>query len=640
VSLHQVVIYLVVIPVFNRLYSLKIIIMATDPVARMMVVGLCAVLLWMRAQPPDTCFVEQSNNASTTTTDTTSTMAVLTAGDIVGTARPGEFVATGDIGDPPGSYFLQADLAVLAHGNIEVTGKLIASEDVIVAGQSLSLFFTSLWDQISSVCATTCVHGMPAFLVDCACQCEEHWADGNDCSVHDCFDHGIFDVTTGFCVCQRAFTVESFCASQLCPNGTYTTAEDCITPDTVSTWCEDAGAVFPNCQITCASPIIDPVACPVRVNWGIDLLPNSSILQTGICGGGYTANPTSLMISALECDPDDMVACQEQWDAEAPFCCAPGARCTGARCDAEDSACCALLSIDRVACMQSGCAWCSDTVCAATGLADLDVDCEVMVTTTITGNWHTWDYSCAVDDPGNTICDTASRDTYLSIYSDECGGSDPFDGIYILDNTTTECLTNARAQINMAVWPHLQPYGTILSGPVQLFAHTWTKTCTLVLDQATRGVDVLTTLAVWRCATAQFKSRILLVPTMISPPTSELAGGTPVYIMSQDSTGGIYCLLDGPLNTTTAAQAIGDMQQSTAALFMRVSTVAPASYCGMFRLDLLSVGIRSMAWTQGLMLNSSNVHLNSWLDEAGIDITRYFPAVWGPIALSVTPTLI
>jgi hypothetical protein len=614
--------------------------MAVDYEARAGLVVLFGCLLYVRHAPLAVHVLQNSTSTlpvsppSVDTADADTNLAITTSGS----AFPGVFVATGDIGDPPNSQFPLADTAVFTYGNIHVAGLVQATNDIVLQGTSLWQFWQALRKDIAYACGIECLHGTAAFLSDCHCECEPHWT-GPTCALHDCYDHGTYDPTIGVCVCNSNYDTRSFCATHQCPNGSYITAPDCLDPASAYTpACPSRGAFFPGC-IACATPDIDTSACPLRNNWGRDLLPNATNGAFGVCGGGYTAVPDDLLISGLDCGALTTEACQDLWDDEAHICCAPGVQCAGGGCGSTDVACCAALQTDSVACMDAGCAWCSASVCAAPDMVDLDADCSVSVTTTVDGNWQTWQYGCSQSGEIGTVCDAASRDAYLAIYAAACGGLDPFDGVFVFTNMTTDCLITARRDINEQTWPRLQPYGGILPGPVRLTTKLLPpQTCTAELDMGEAGPTVMSVPAVWRCAGTTAVARLILVNVQTVHATPWLEAGSPVMIMAEDTAGGIFCLLDGPSNTTTAAQTIGNSAASETAVFIRVRTAPAAAYCGQFRLDFLAVGIRTELCTHGLGDGGNSEPLLAWQARRALDPTKIIPAAWGPVALKLAVT--
>lgn len=608
--------------------------MATDYVARAGVGVLFLCLLWQRHSP---LYGPSSNTTIINTTTTAATPEIeAEIWSNAGSPRPGLFVATGDIGDPPRSLFPQGDTAILAYGNIQVEGSLRATTDVIVQGRSLWYFWQALQADIAYVCGTDCLHGTAAFLSTCQCICEPHWS-GSACDIHDCYGRGFYDMAGAFCTCMQDYEPASFCATHLCPNGTYITEAICT--DSISALdagCAEEGGVWPQCE-PCATAVIDPGACPDRINWGRDLIPDATVGYMGVCGGGYTSIPTLVILSAMSCANESQAACQERWDLEAPICCAPGVQCTGGGCDAMDIDCCAAFQESSAACVAAGCAWCSDTVCAAPGVVDVDTDCVVSLTSTVAGSWQAWQYTCPTGGASGTVCDPASRDAYLAIYAEECGGLDPFDGFFAFTNITTECLTMARTAINALPWPRLQPYGGLLPGPTRLRTTLLpTIGCAAVLDMAVSGPNIFSAPAVWRCTVEPAVTRIILVNVLEIHDTQWLQRGSPVMIMAQDPAGDIYCLLNGPSNATAAAQAVGDTTVTAAAVFTRVRSAPAAAYCGQFRLDPLAVGIRTEVSAYGLSADTAATELVAYLTRTKQDPTVTIPAVWGPLVLQVT----
>lgn len=339
-------------------------------------------------------------------------------------------------------------------------------------GPQLDTILHMFYTEASSVCGgAECVHGIRRVLTDCTCECDPHWS-GALCSYFDCHGHGQYDPGSQQCACEPGFESATGCAARWC-DGTLLYVSECplLAASTLdSDQCHGRGVrldgrcvcVVPGatglfCESLCATNVMDPVACPLRLNWGHDLDPADGPTAFGVCGGGYTDNPARMRIVYLECTAAD-AACAATWAAEAATCCSPYVDCTVTPCSPIDLDCCARYATP-VACGRAGCAWCAEGgLCAA---ADLALNCTQPAHLGVQGHWRAHLFACssttAVTASHATACDLATRDSYLALYAD-C--------------STPDCLEAARVLVNTAPWPRLQPDGYTSTGAVHVLLNS------------------------------------------------------------------------------------------------------------------------------------------------------------------------
>lgn len=584
-------------------------------------------------------------NGSTTQTATPAPVAY-GAPQQLPVERAGEFVATRV--DATG-----ARVALRVFGDARVHGRLEVTE-LAVVGSGVPL---TRWMRIfDRAAATECagvdcgLHGAPSVLTDCSCDCDAGWS-GAACSEFDCYGHGTYD-GTGRCACDGAWEASTLCRQQWC-RGHLTEEETCPEDEPEATVCSGRGVAVGStcvcttegasgrsCEYVCATRNVGDADCrtdtgPLRGNWGHDM-PPTSVTFTGVCGGGYTASPTTVSIGVLTCPPDlDGTACRARWDAEAPTCCAPGVSCTAPACGATDTGCCALLS--AAACQDNGCALCPTVfgppVCAARAYAD--TDCATVTWTSFGSGWTTWRYSCPSEarEPG-TVCDPAARAEYLQMYVAACNlsvaGDDPIADpqLFDLSNATTACLAAARALINAAAWPELTTaypsvgvYTTITAGGVPDC-----PTVTLGMLPSAQRPGSLGGPAVWTCLPDAAKQafRVQLVPPAVTPTAPNLVAGTSMYIMQQDRFGQVYCLWNEPPTADEAAQLSAYDTAVALAVWRLTSYVSAADTCGAFRVD--QDELLNAEWSRALLPNNSYSVGQAAL--AAIGGSDYYSAYW------------
>ena len=226
-------------------------------------------------------------------------------------------------------------------------------------------------------------------------------------------------------------------------------------------------------QRPCTTKYINNTACPTRVNWGRD--------EDYICGGGYEyGSTTAISISHLDCN--GTIDCHQIWMNEAAICCAPGITCSKPSC--ETHACCVVRNT-KPSCLDGGCAWC-DGYCALQADA---LHCTLPYTlSTLEGDWRTTVSECATDNGLNTVCDEATRQQYLDIYSVE-------------QPLTHLGLLRARAKVNEQQWPRLAVPDSFDPGVARWLARAGNypldNSCRAYLGRS--HVSVAGSLAVWSC---------------------------------------------------------------------------------------------------------------------------------------------
>lgn len=181
------------------------------------------------------------------------------------------------------------------------------------------------WQQMAGVFQDTCtvfrsteqdcVNGI---LSSSSCVCYANW-QGPVCDIHDCFEHGTYDISRNLCICSKDYSPSSLCRDKIPPSPTCNIAlcqgkcvEDtcvCTLPGQLGTLCYQ-----------CAYPFMDVEKCPGRLNWGVEHVDVAH--GFGVCGGGYEFT-ADLVLKGKNCNES---TCRD-FLSEAPTCCAPGMVC-------------------------------------------------------------------------------------------------------------------------------------------------------------------------------------------------------------------------------------------------------------------------------------------------------------------------
>lgn len=373
--------------------------------------------------------------------------------------------------------------SALINGSLVVTGSLLLFDTSSQTYHNITRFLETLRIVPAEVCVdgAACVEGFTN-VWDCSCICNEGWV-GDNCSTSlcsgrgnwseltrrctcedpgglalpfysadtycaelDCGAHGVFAKLTGACVCESGWTGAS-CRAPLEPAGCGVCYGECI--NDVCTCLH--GQTGEACEFNCANGTIDTAVCPYRTNWGVSLDCVEYVLggaQQCVCGGGYQYASPDARIMYMECPAgSNLTECRARFLGEAPLCCAPGVDCTQAstRCGAEDPICCAQAHGQDLVCMALGCAVCGD-FCVPRDLAN-DA-CATSAVADVLGNWREQDVACPADKPG-TICNSAARLSYLSIYESCYSVSGP---------PGDACLASAYTQVQTMPWVMLDVF--------------------------------------------------------------------------------------------------------------------------------------------------------------------------------------
>lgn len=541
-----------------------------------------------------------------------------------------------------GNVFVSAggNAAIESIGDVQVDGVVAADNVKIRDGPGLAELLTAWRHMASSTCPNTpaCVHGV-MLLGDgkCECLCEDHWGVEPDCSVHDCYGHGVYDSSSG-CVCNHPYVASTNCRLQKCGTGEYSEtcfyvkAEDQITSDTVHCsargWydvansrciCTAIGALGSQCESMCGTPM--PSDCTERDDWGHDLAPTAG-RKWGVCGGAFTLEtPYVRHVVALVCtEAESDQECLDLWEREHVYCCAPGATCgrTAGICTPTDAACCIRQS-SASACRNAGCAWCSDAVCAATALVDMDSRCQQPlidgnITSTIHSNlWVVWPSSCL-----DTDCAFNSRRLYLQTYYEYCADGDSVRYRELLRNmTVSDCLSEARARINNVSWPQLWANPIYTAGNVRIQSTTVIGTaCSKEMYLSRRETlgSRVGAMAYWVCAEAadahltsfRFVPAFDAVARYPTHVQTWLIAGTPIYITASDLYGGVYCMGGTQSSEARLFQITGRSDMANAVLFYQTSFVAMSSQCGVFRMGRGTTGLRDTTMTLYMDVNATS----------------------------------
>lgn len=363
--------------------------------------------------------------------------------------------------------------AATMYGSTLFNGDVFATSSVNILVDAASHRYVNLtkfildFEQLNSnVCQRTCQHQGVFNPFDCSCSCTDYFT-GPSCETPTCAPYGTYNATFGLCDCgtmpETVIHYDSYCrptqiAEITAPVEECTNANcqgTCLVINNTNTCvCGQDGQFGPNCEYQCATETIDNSKCTERTSWGIDgcyQMPNTN-LWSCVCGGGYmweTAN--SIQVSEMICETQE---CRDTFTNYSHICCAPGINCYESQCSADDVACCVEFSNTEVGCISAGCSFCnitsngvSVTTCAAPDFISdssyANNECTALSPYFTQGNWKTWQYDCG-DFNADDVCDRATRDTYLGIYTSTCD-----------TNFNTTCLSDARIAVNAAPWPRL-----------------------------------------------------------------------------------------------------------------------------------------------------------------------------------------
>ena len=239
--------------------------------------------------------------------------------------------------------------ALQVEGTLAVLGTLLIRGDILWEQEHGNIRSLREWYGVEKAQRTLpCVHGN-LNLTDGNCLCSPHWR-GPSCDVHDCYDHGEWVLARRTCACDPPWDAHQLCATRHCVDYNTTSTAVYTEQDHVACLadynasgcgthmmtcqgicdhdrciCYVPGSTGLTCSAMCGTPVIDGLACPGRVNWGLSYTNNSAGIA--VCGGGYDAfDSTIVTIKAVMCGPN-ITACLANFHLNSHLCCAPGIIC-------------------------------------------------------------------------------------------------------------------------------------------------------------------------------------------------------------------------------------------------------------------------------------------------------------------------
>ena len=357
--------------------------------------------------------------------------------------------ATGRVSDPGVFAAQPGAMALQVTGDVSVARGTLTIEDgdIMLGGYSLRNVLAAVVAQGRASCGgIPCVRGVHDFLRTCQCICEAGWS-GAACDTFDCFGRGTWNPALQRCDCDAPYERSTRCEYRLCRGVMATSCEPLL-----STGCDEDG-VFPadNCTERCAAP----GGCAFRLNWGRSRAPTADY-RVGLCGAAFSADGMFVSFGAMQCASNLSAAeCAAVFEREAPICCLYGDNCGRAVCS---SASCCAQRRERIACLDAGCAWASNRVCADPRLVNTSSDCELPPRFNVTGAWSTNVVGCSGGSEAFAVasaasaaaaeaaaaCPATARDRFAATVNEVCGAQ-----------VTPECRTALRAELDSLAWPEL-----------------------------------------------------------------------------------------------------------------------------------------------------------------------------------------